>query len=84
MRLTEIEQVRRGTRLRREEIGPRGSKLLGHKSITTTIRFYCGLEGERAAVRFDKIIEDQRQTLGFGAPKRKPGKKARKTKGGRR
>jgi integrase len=59
-------------------------KLLGHKSITTTVRSYCGLEGESAAVRFDKIIEDQRQTLGFGAPKRKPRAKARKTKGGRR
>lgn len=34
-------------------------KLLGHKSITTTVRFYCGLEGGSAAVRFDKILEDQ-------------------------
>jgi integrase len=59
-------------------------KLLGHKSITTTVRSYCGLEGESAAVRFDKIIEDQRQTLGFGAPKRKPATKSRKTTGGRR
>ena len=57
-------------------------KLLGHKSITTTVRSYCGLEGESAAVRFDKIIEDQRQTLGHGAPKRKPTTKARKTQEG--
>jgi hypothetical protein len=31
-------------------------QLLGHRSIETTIRFYCGIEQVTAFLRFDKII----------------------------
>jgi hypothetical protein len=35
--------------------------LLGHKSLTTTIRFYCGLEQVDAFRRFDALIDRHRQ-----------------------
>jgi integrase len=34
--------------------------LLGHKSLTTTVRFYCGLEKGDAFRRFDALIERDR------------------------
>ena len=36
--------------------------LLGHKSLTTTVRFYCGFEQEDAFRRFDALLERDRQS----------------------
>jgi integrase len=36
--------------------------LLGHKTLTTTARFYCGLEHDDAFRRFDALLERSRQT----------------------
>jgi integrase len=39
-------------------------RLLGHRSIQTTIDFYCGLENIQASERFGDIVLDQ---LRFGS-----------------
>jgi integrase len=36
-------------------------RILNHKRIETTIRYYCGLEAEIAAATFDKTVFDERQ-----------------------
>jgi integrase len=38
--------------------------LLGHRSITTTLRYYAGLEQESAAQHYDEVIEQIRSTAG--------------------
>lgn len=35
-------------------------RALGHRSITTTVAFYCGLEAEAAARRFDGVVLAER------------------------
>jgi integrase len=37
-------------------------RLLGHRSIQTTIRFYCGLQTAQATEQFGKIIREQIQS----------------------
>jgi integrase len=37
--------------------------LHGHKSLETTIRSYCGLEGKSAIAHFDKFIIQERKTV---------------------
>jgi integrase len=37
--------------------------LLGHKSLTTTIKFYCGLEREAAVNQYTKTVVDKRTEL---------------------
>jgi integrase len=38
--------------------------ILGHKSLTTTVRAYCGLEQADALRRLDALIDRHRKTLG--------------------
>lgn len=45
-------------------------QLLGHASITTTVRHYSGIETESSARRFDEIVLNRRRTL-KAAPKGK-------------
>lgn len=40
-------------------------QLLGHADVNTTIRSYCGTEGEAAMKQFDEILEADHQTLGM-------------------
>ncbi len=47
-------------------------RILGHKSIETTVKFYCGLEAEFAAEKFDQTVLQERRrsklaaAAGFG------------------
>jgi len=45
---------------------------LGHASVTTTTRYYSGLESESAARRFDEVILSRRQTLRRNPTAKKP------------
>jgi integrase len=55
-------------------------QLLGHANLNTTIRSYCGTEGEAAVKQFDKILEAERQTLGIKKTPRKQQPKVSKPK----
>ena len=37
--------------------------LLGHKSLSTTVRFYCGLEREAAVKHYSNSVVEKRETL---------------------
>lgn len=53
-------------------------QLLGHASITTTVRHYSGIESEASARRFDEVILNRRKRL-----RRKPANRTpRRPKGG--
>jgi integrase len=45
-------------------------QLLGHASITTTIRHYSGIESEASARRFDEVVLNRRRALKGKAGKR--------------
>jgi integrase len=54
-------------------------QLLGHADVNTTIRSYCGTEGEAAMKQFDEILETDHQTLGMKKAPRPRLPKARKS-----
>jgi integrase len=58
-------------------------QLLGHKSVTTTIRSYCRNEDKAAAVCFDALITGRRTTLRGDAPAQEPGLAQRRQRRGR-
>jgi hypothetical protein len=58
-------------------------QLLGHKSVTTTIRSYCRNEDKAAAVCFDALITGRRTTLRGDAPAQEPGLPQRRPRRGR-
>jgi len=54
------------------------SRLLGHRKVETTVRFYAGLESDAAATKINSLLDNERvrtrqiAAVGFrGAPKRK-------------
>ena len=51
-------------------------RVLGHRSMDTTVRAYTGLEGAAAARHFDSVIEDLRTNN--ESTRRKPRRKPRK------
>jgi hypothetical protein len=54
-------------------------RLLGHQSITTTTRFYTGLEALQATRLFGEIVgQELQQTLGTGAKGKKTSKAGQK------
>jgi integrase len=52
---------------------------LGHASVTTTTRYYCGVESEAAARRFDEVILNRRHKLRH-KPSAKPTRQPRQPK----
>lgn len=48
-------------------------RLLGHKSLATTTRFYIGLESLEATVRFGEIVTDMTPQKGMAMPARASG-----------
>lgn len=38
-------------------------RILGHRSVQTTIQFYCGLETDAAAQAFDKVVANERASI---------------------
>jgi hypothetical protein len=43
-----------------------GATSLGHKSINTTVKAYCGLEQSDALRRYDALIDRRRKGPGAG------------------
>lgn len=57
-------------------------RILGHRSVETTIRFYCGLETDAAAQAFDKVVAAERaSTRLMAAAADRKGKGTGKAKG---
>jgi integrase len=56
---------------------------LGHASVTTTTRYYCGVENASATRRYDEVILNRRQKLRRKPAVRKPARQPRKPGGGR-
>jgi integrase len=56
---------------------------LGHASVTTTTRYYCGVESASATRRFDEVILNRRQKLRRKPAVRKPARQPRKPRGER-
>jgi integrase len=54
---------------------------LGHASVTTTTRFYCGVENASATRRFDEVILNRRQKLRRKPADRTPNRLPRKPRG---
>jgi site-specific recombinase XerD len=54
-------------------------QLLGHADVNTTIRSYCGTEGEAAVKQFDEILEAHNKALGMKKAPRPRLQKARKS-----
>ena len=51
---------------------PLVQRVLGHKSLETTVRFYCGLEVPQALAHFQALVLASSQR-GAAAPPRRPG-----------
>jgi integrase len=56
---------------------------LGHASVTTTTRYYCGVESASATRRFDEVILNRRQKLRRKPAVRTPARQPRKPRGER-
>jgi integrase len=56
-------------------------RILGHRSVQTTIQFYCGLETDAAAQAFDKVVAKERAStrlLALGARRKAKGAGSRR------